>query len=134
MEKVYRFFQDLTERITGMNTRAPEIKTETIKGPSIRAAVVNTRAQILAHSNVRMTHWERESGFFMGWTEFENGCKKAEIRNPAVLALLPNLCWCCIIPYKVDYWWFSFLATMASIHAMAVMFTMSRTELSISVK
>lgn len=67
LEKVYRFFHDLTERITGMNTRAPEIRMETISGPSIRAAVVSTRAQMLAHSKVRTTHWERESGFFIGW-------------------------------------------------------------------
>ena len=91
-KKVYLFFQDLTERITGMNTRAPEIRMETISGPSMRAAVVNTRAQMLAHRSVRTTHWERESGFFIGFMGFENGYKKAEIRNRAVLALFPNLC------------------------------------------
>lgn len=67
LEKVYRFFQDLTERITGMNTKAPEIRIDTISGPSMRAAVVNTKAQILAHNRVRITHWERVSGFFIGW-------------------------------------------------------------------
>lgn len=102
---------------TGIKTSAADMMRVTINGPSMCGVVVSTMKQSAAHVRLSNTHWVEVSGFriVLGYM------KKAQ-RDVAAPLL------------GFYYSFFIFLATIASIHAMAVMLTISRTELSMSVK
>ena len=56
----------LNDLITGIKTRAPEIRIITTSGPSMRGAEVRITKQSAAQNRVRMTHWVLVSGFLIG--------------------------------------------------------------------
>ena len=62
MKKCYLFlaFIDL---MTGMKTKAPEMRMVTIRGPSTRGAEVSTMKQSAAQNSVSRTHCVFVSGF-----------------------------------------------------------------------
>jgi hypothetical protein len=68
----------LNDLITGINTRAPEIRIITTRGPSMRGVEVRITKQSAAQNRVRMTHWVLVSGFLMVFKQVGFINKKAE--------------------------------------------------------
>lgn len=61
---LFRTFIDL---MTGMKTRAPEMRMVTIRGPSMRGAEVSTIKQSAAQKRVSRTHWVLVRGLRIRW-------------------------------------------------------------------
>ncbi len=123
MKKCYLFlaFIDL---MTGMKTKAPEMRMVTIRGPSTRGAEVSTMKQSAAQNRVSRTHWVLVRGLRIKWI-LKKKHRSCSFSDAASI---------CVPVWFAYLFSFTFLATIASMQAMAVMLTMSRTELSISVK
>ncbi len=72
-------FLFLSDLMTGINTKAPEISIMTMSGPSILGVEVRTRKHKAAQQRVRTTHWVWLSGFLIvvswekGYTEEQAG-------------------------------------------------------------
>ena len=66
-------FLFLSDLMTGINTKAPEMRIMRMSGPSIFGVEVRTKKHRAAQHRVRMTHWVWLSGFLIVNQEIIHG-------------------------------------------------------------
>ena len=121
-------------RHTGMPTSTADSTSETTSGPSIFAPDVSTMKHRATHNSTKHTDCERDKRFLIALFFIWDKTKGAAARLAFRLQQPPGFnSQRTHAPRMVQTSRF-FLSTIASMTATAVMLTMSRTELSKSVK